>query len=161
MEYSGGDGPNKPLEPGDDRIRSVCDLLEEAWARYKRPCIIAETSGLHGGRADWLNDIASEGLAAVNRGVDLHGICLFPAVDMHDWHTGEWLHMGIADVEELPDGALMRQPFPPYVAALHSWQERLRRDTRLDEDPYDEPVDLEDVIQAARELDPVADRNWH
>ena len=161
MEYSGGDGPNEPLEPGDERIRPVADLLEEAWARYKRPCIIAETSGLHGGRPQWLDDITCEGLAAVNRGVDLHGICLFPAVDMHDWHTGEWLHMGIADIEELPDGALMRKPFLPYVERLHHWQRRLSRDTQLDEDPYDEPVTLDDVVKAARELDPQADAAWH
>jgi hypothetical protein len=37
---------------------------------------------------------------------------------MQDWHTGEWLHMGIADVEELPNGSLMRKPFPPYVQRL-------------------------------------------
>jgi len=93
--------------------------------------------------------------------VDLHGICLFPAVDMTDWHTGEWLHMGIADVEQLADGSLMRVPFRPYVDALRSWERRLKRVTELDEDPYDEPVNLEDVINAARELKPVADENWH
>jgi hypothetical protein len=161
MEYGGGGKPNLPLQPGDPRIRPLCDLLEEAWAKYKRPCIIAETSGLHGGRPDWLNDIASEGLAAVNRGVDLHGICLFPAVDMTDWHSGEWLHMGIADVEELPNGSLMRKPFLPYVQMLRHWQQRLRRASQLDEDPYDSPVDLDEVAAAARELDLAPDANWH
>jgi hypothetical protein len=160
MEYSGGGKPNTPLEPGDPRIRSVCDLLEEAWAKYKRPCIVAETSGLYGGRPQWLDDITSESLAAVNRGVDLHGICLFPAVDMQDWHKRTWLHMGIADVEELPDGALMRKLFPPYVQRLRHWQERLNRVTELDDDPYDTPVDLEDVRRAAKELQPTADADW-
>ena len=161
MEYTGADTPHQPLEPGDDRIRPLADLVEEAWAKYQRPCIIAETSGLHGGRVDWLNDMVCESLAAVNRGVDLHGVCLYPAVDMTDWHSGEWLHMGIADVEVLPSGALMRKPFIPYIERLHFWQERLNRDTSLDEDPYDEPVDLEDVIRAAEDLQPVADQNWH
>ena len=161
MEYQGGGKPNQPLEPGDDRIRPLCDLLEEGWAKYKRPCIIAETSGLFGGRADWLNDIVCESLAAVKRGVDLHGICLFPAVDMTDWHSGKWLHMGIADVEELPTGALMRKPFVPYVEALHRWQRRLNRVERLDHDPYDKPVDLDDIVRAARELDLQPDANWH
>jgi hypothetical protein len=161
MEYQGGGKPNQPLKPGDDRIRPLCDLIEEGWAKYKRPCIIAETSGLHGGRPDWLNDVVCEGLAAVNRGVELHGICLFPAVDMTDWHNGEWLHMGIADVEVLPSGALMRKPFEPYVAMLHQWQRRLRRVTALDEDPFDAPVNLEDVRQAAKELQPKADADWH
>lgn len=160
MEYAGGGKPNNPLKPVDPRIRPVCDLLEEAWVKYKRPCIVAETSGLHGGRPQWLDDMTCESLAAVNRGVDLHGICLFPAVDMQDWHTGEWLHMGVADVEQLPTGALMRKPFPPYVQRLHHWQRRLNRVTELDEDPYDTAVDLEDIRRAARELRPRADADW-
>jgi len=122
---------------------------------------VAETSGLHGGRPDWLNDMVSECLAAVNRGVDLHGICLFPAIDMTDWHTGEWLHMGIADVEELPGGTLIRKPFVPYVQALHQWQQRLHRVTELDENPYDKPVDLQDIVKAAKDLAPAADADWH
>jgi hypothetical protein len=161
MEYQGGGKPNQPLKPGDDRIRPLCDLLEEGWAKYRRPCIIAETSGLFGGRADWLNDIVCESLAAVKRGVELHGICLFPAVDMTDWHNGKWLHMGIADVEELPDGSLMRKPFVPYVEALHHWQRRLNRVERLDADPFDKPVDLADIGRAAEELDLQPDANWH
>ena len=154
-------GPHVPLEPGDDRIRPLCDLIEESWKKYRRPCIVAETSGLHGGRPDWLNDVVQESLAAVNRGVDLHGICLFPAVDMTDWHTGEWLQMGIADVERLPTGALLRKPFLPYVETLHRWQRQLKRATSLDDDPFDKPVDLEDIIAAARDLQPKADVDWH
>jgi hypothetical protein len=160
MEYREG-GPHAALEPGDDRIRPLCDLVEEAWRKYRRPCIIAETSGLKGGRPDWLNDVVSESLAAVARGVDLHGVCLFPAVDMPDWHTGEWVRNGIADVERLPNGTLLRKPYVPYVEALHSWQRRLQRVTELDSDPFDRAVDLQDVIDAARGQQASADRDWH
>jgi hypothetical protein len=161
MEFTGTEDPHTPLEPGDPRIRPVADLIEEAWAKYQRPCIVAETSGIKGGRADWLNDMMHECMVAVNRGVDLHGICLFPAVDMTDWHSGEWLHMGIADVEPLPNGTLMRKTFPPYVQALGQWERRLKRVTTLDSDPYDEPVDLQDIVDAARRLEPKSDRAWH
>jgi len=160
MEYSGGGKPNEPLKPGDDRIRPVADLIFESWDKFRRPCIIAETSGLHGGRPDWLNDITCEGLAAVCRGVELHGICLFPAVDMQDWHTGEWLHMGIVDVEPLPDGSLMRKPFLPYVEELRRWQRRLKRVTEIDADPYDMPVNLADITAAARQFASAADADW-
>jgi hypothetical protein len=94
-------------------------------------------------------------------GFDLHGICLFPAVDMPDWGTGEWVHYGIADLERLPSGALMRVPYLPYVEALHSWQRRLKRVTELDEDPFDKAVDLADIIRAAQDIAPVADADWH
>jgi hypothetical protein len=160
MEYREA-GPHTALEPGDDRILPLCDLIVQGWSRYGRPVIVAETSGLEGGRDDWLNDVVHESLAAVNKGVDLHGICMFPAVDMPDWHTGEWLHNGIADVELLPSGALMRKPFLPYVQALHNWQRRLNRVTELDDDPFDAPVNLEDIVKAARELLPTPDPDWH
>ncbi len=94
------DGQHKSLDPGDARIVPLADLLERAWRQYRRPLIIGETSGLGEGRPAWLKDVMEESLAAVNRGVELHGVCLFPAVTMPDWHTGEWLQNGLADVRE-------------------------------------------------------------
>jgi hypothetical protein len=123
--------------------------------------VVAETSGLHGGRDDWLRDVVNESLAAVNRGADLHGVCMFPAVDMPDWHTGEWLNNGICDLQRQPDGDLKRVPFQPYVDELRRWQKELNRVTELDEDPFDQPVDLGDVVAAARRIAPAADRDWH
>jgi beta-glucosidase/6-phospho-beta-glucosidase/beta-galactosidase len=114
MEYRQGQ-PNVALDPDDPRIVPVADLIERAWQRYHRPTIIAETSGLKGGRDEWLDDIMNECMTAVQRGVELHGICLFPAVDMPDWHTGEWLNNGMADLERTSDGDLKRVPFEPYV----------------------------------------------
>jgi hypothetical protein len=60
-----------------------------------------------------------------------------------------------------PDGDLMRVPFEPYVEALHTWQRRLNRVEELDQDPFDEPVDLSDIVRAAAELRPEADADWH
>jgi hypothetical protein len=111
------------------------------------------------GRADWLRDVMCEAMAAVNEGVDLHGICLFPAVDMPDWHTGEWLHNGICDLVD-SDGVLVRQPDAEYVAELRRWQKELNRVTEVDEDPYSDPVDLQDVVDAAKRLRPKPDRDW-
>jgi hypothetical protein len=97
----------------------------------------------------------------VARGVDLQGICLFPAVDMPDWHNGAWLHNGIADVERRPDGTLRRVPFTPYVEALRGWQRKLNLATTLDADPYDAVVDLGDVKRVASESAPAPDADWH
>jgi beta-glucosidase/6-phospho-beta-glucosidase/beta-galactosidase len=160
MEYR-PEGPHAALEPGDPRIRPLCDLIEEGWKRYRRPVIVAETSGLEGGRDDWLNDVVTESLAAVNRGVDLHAVCMFPAVDMPNWHTGEWLKNGIADVVRQPDGTLTRAPFQPYVDALRQWQKKLNRVTELDDDPFDTAVDLDDIVKAAKALRPKADVDWN
>lgn len=93
-----GDGPHESLPPDDDRIIPLHELIEYASQRYGRPIIIAETSGLRDGRSEWLDDVMQEALAAVHDGIDLQGVCLFPAVDMPDWNTGEWLHNGIVDL---------------------------------------------------------------
>ena len=152
-------GPHASLEPMDERIRPLGDLLAFAWERYRRPMIVGETSGLGDGRPAWLEDIMEESLAAVRRGMDLHGICLFPAVDMPNWHTGEWLHNGLCDLVE-EDGDLKRVPFEPYVAELRRWQKRLNRVTELDEDPFSDPVDLRDIIAAAERLQMHSDQDW-
>jgi hypothetical protein len=158
MEYRES-GPHMAMEPTDARIEPLCTLLERIWQRYRRPMVIAETSGLGAGRTDWLRDVMTESLAAVDRGIDLHGVCLFPAIDMPDWHTGEWLHNGLADLVD-EGGTLRRQPFAPYIEELHRWQRLLNRVTRLDDDPFSDPVELQDVVEAARRLKPQPDRDW-
>jgi hypothetical protein len=159
MEYR-QEGPHQALPPGHPGIEPLCSLLRRIWERYRLPMVIAETSGMGRGRADWLRDVTQEALAAVNEGMDLHGICLFPAVDMPDWHTGEWLHNGICDVVE-EGGVFRRVPDEGYVAELRRWQKEFNRVTALDEDPYSDPVDLQDVVDAARRLRPTPDRDWH
>jgi hypothetical protein len=158
MEYR-EDGPHASLEPNDERIRPLGELLAIAWERYRRPMIIGETSGLGAGREAWLCDIVEESLAAVRCGIDLHGVCLFPAVDMPNWHTGEWLHNGICDLVE-ENGDLKRVPFQPYIDELRRWQKLLNRVTELDEDPFSDPVDLNDIVLAAERMQLRSDKNW-
>jgi beta-glucosidase/6-phospho-beta-glucosidase/beta-galactosidase len=158
MEYK-ENGPHQALDPGDDRIESLCSLMSRVWERYKRPIIIGETSGMKDGRAAWLNDVMEEALAAVDQGMDLHGVCLFPAVDMPDWHTGEWLNNGIFDIMPIED-VLHRSPCQSYIDALRHWQRELNRVTVLDEDPFSDPVELQDVIDAAKRLKKQPDKNW-
>jgi hypothetical protein len=45
MEYRES-GPHVAMAPRDPRIRPLCDMLGDVWARYRRPMILAETSGL-------------------------------------------------------------------------------------------------------------------
>ncbi len=158
MEYR-EHGPHQALSPNDERIKPLCDLLHQVWDRYRRPLIIGETSGMNEGREDWLRDVMEESLAAVNKGIDLHGICLFPAVDMPDWHTGAWLHNGLYDV--LVQGEQLRRvPCAAYIAELRRWQKELKRVTELDEDPFSDSVELQDVVEAAKRLNKQPDQNW-
>lgn len=158
MEYR-EHGPHAALPPGDERIAPLCDMLDTVWQRYRRPMIIGETSGLGKGRDEWLRDVMGESLAAVERGMDLQGVCLFPAVDMPDWHTGEWVGNGICDLVE-EGGDLTRVPNQAYVEELRQWQRELNRVSVLDEDPLSDPVDLQDVVDAAHRLSVRPDKDW-
>jgi beta-glucosidase/6-phospho-beta-glucosidase/beta-galactosidase len=158
MEYRES-GPHQALPPDDKRIKPLCELMHLVWHRYKLPMIIGETSGMNEGREDWLRDVMDESLAAVEAGIDLHGICLFPAVEMPDWHTGQWLKNGLCDMQ--PDGEILhRIECEPYIAELRRWQKELNRVTELDEDPFSDPVKLQDVIDAAKRLKKQPDQNW-
>ncbi|MBC7804613.1 MAG: family 1 glycosylhydrolase [Akkermansiaceae bacterium] len=164
MEYREA-GPHEALAIDAQGIVPLCDMLERAWLRYRRPIILAETGGLAEGRPWWLRDVMEECLAAVSRGVELHGVCLFPAVDMPSWHTGEWLQMGICDVYGLPATAeeqhpLTRVPHQPYVDELRRWQKILNRVEVLDDDPLSDPVDLNDIKIAADRLQTQPDKDW-
>jgi beta-glucosidase/6-phospho-beta-glucosidase/beta-galactosidase len=152
-------GPHVSLGPHDDRIEPLGTLLHFAHDRYRRPMIIGETSGLGDGRPAWLKDVMEECLAAVREGVDLHGVCLFPGVDMPNWHDGTWLHNGICDLVD-DAGDLRRVPFAPYVDELRRWQRLLNRVTELDEDPLSDPVDLGDIVAAAHEMQFRTDSDW-
>jgi len=114
-------GPYAPLPADDDRIRPIRDQLVETWERYKRPMIIGETSSAKSGRPAWLGHIMQESLAALEQGVGLHGICLYPGVDMRDWDTGEWVRNGFYDIVE-ENGDLKRVPAAAYVDELRRWQ---------------------------------------
>jgi hypothetical protein len=61
-------------------------------------------------------------------------------------------------VEE--NGDLKRVPDQEYVDELRRWQKELNRVTELDEDPFSDPVELQDVIDAAHRLNMQPDKNW-
>ena len=78
---------------------------------------------------------------------------------MADWHTGVWLRNGICDLVER-NGDLERVPFQPYVDELRRWRKEFNRVTEVDTDPYRDPVELQDVVDAARRLQPQPDADW-
>jgi hypothetical protein len=50
-------------------------------------------------------------------------------------------------------------PHQSYVDELRRWQNELNRVTRVDEDPTSDPVELQDVIDAAYRLDMRPDKD--
>jgi hypothetical protein len=152
------DGGRVALGPRDPRRKPLRELLAYAWERYRRPIVIGETSGYQNTRADWLRTTVEEAMLAINAGVDLHGICLYPCVDVPDWFNGKWAKIGIFDVEDGPE--LRRVPYQPYVDELRRWQRLLDQPERVEPDGLGQAwgrVQLGEVRRYAREWEDLLD----
>jgi hypothetical protein len=126
------DGSRAVLGPRDPRRKPLSEMLCYVWERYHRPIIIGETSGHQDHRAEWLRMTMEESLTALNDGVELHGVCLYPCVDIPDWQTGEWAKIGIFDIEDAE--ACDRCPCDPYIEELRRWQKTLDRPHSVEPD---------------------------
>ena len=130
----GEDKKREILGPRDPRRKPLSELLKRAWERYHRPIIIGETSGFQDNRADWLKMTMEESLKALNEGIDLHGVCLYPFVDLPDWWTQKWAKIGIYDIADKE--AFERVPYDPYIAELRRWQKLLDQPENVEPDGY-------------------------
>ncbi|HVL40491.1 MAG TPA: hypothetical protein VM328_13960 [Fimbriimonadaceae bacterium] len=141
------DGSREVLGPRDPRRKPLSEMLLYAWNRYHLPIVIGETSGYQDRRAEWLRMTMEECFKALNEGVDLQGVCLYPFVDIPDWNSGEWAKIGVFDISDLE--SCERIAHDPYIEELRRW-ERV-----LDQPEHFEPdgggVQLEEVRRHARE----------
>ncbi|PPU27987.1 beta-glucosidase [Xanthomonas arboricola] len=65
--------------------RPLSTIMDEFWRRYQRPLIISETGAEGDKRAGWLAHVGSEVALAMQQGVPMEGICLYPVLDYPGW----------------------------------------------------------------------------
>jgi hypothetical protein len=75
-----------------------------------------------------------ESFKAINAGVDLHGVCLYPSVDVPDWWSQKWAKIGVYDVGD--KDSFERIPCDPYIEELRRWQKRLDQPENVEPDGY-------------------------
>jgi beta-glucosidase/6-phospho-beta-glucosidase/beta-galactosidase len=146
------DQSREVLGPRDPRRKPLGELLKFAWERYHRPLIIGETSGHQEHRPEWLRMTVEESMKALNSGIDLHGVCLYPCVDIPDWQTQEWAKIGLYDIENRE--TCERVPCAAYIEELHRWQRILDQPEHVEADAFGQKwgrVQLDEVRNHARE----------
>jgi hypothetical protein len=111
------------LPENDPRRTPFSTLLCDLDNRYHRPIFVAETSSSGDDRERWLRNIAAECWKAMDAGVDLHGICIYPILGMTDWHTGEYRQMGLWDQTGSQES---RDVYPPLLATLHELNRKMQ-----------------------------------
>ena len=67
--------------------RRTCfsELLKDASHRYNKPVVLSETGHFGEDRAKWMKQITDDCITAMEKGVDLCGICIYPVLDRPDW----------------------------------------------------------------------------
>lgn len=77
--------------------RRTCfsELLKDAYERYRKPVVLSETGHFGEDRGKWIRRITADCIKAMNKGVDLRGICIYPVLDRPDWDTGAYIPCGI------------------------------------------------------------------
>ncbi len=87
------DGPTIPM--GHHAYRPLHEMLSEVHRRYRRPLLIAETGAEGYGRPSWLHYVCSEVHAALEAGVPIEGVCLYPIADYPGWDNERICSVGL------------------------------------------------------------------
>lgn len=82
----------------DPRYKPFREILADVWQRYGRPLFVAETGAEDEHRAPWLRYVCDEVFAAVEAGVPVGGICLYPITDYPGWADERHCRAGLLGV---------------------------------------------------------------
>jgi hypothetical protein len=118
--YPGGHGTT--IEPSNPRYRPVCQMLQEVHARYGRPLFVAETGIEDQARPAWLRYIGHEVRRALQAGVPVQGLCLYPVVNHPGWDDDRHCHNGLWDYA---DSRGHREVYEPLAQELREQQRLL------------------------------------
>lgn len=125
-EHPGGEKIHWHIHPRDPRWVPFNSLLADAYERYRLPIFIAETSHVGVGRAEWIRELTGEMCLALERGVPLEGVCLYPILDRFEWNDPtHWHNSGLWDYDITPDGTFNRVLNIPYAEELRRSQQRV------------------------------------
>ncbi|MDQ3846400.1 MAG: hypothetical protein M3342_20680 [Bacteroidota bacterium] len=87
-------GPTLPWDKDNRRCSFAC-LLQDAARRYNIPVMLSETGHFGEDRAKWIKQITDDCIEALESGVDLRGICIYPVLDRPDWDHFTYIPCGI------------------------------------------------------------------
>lgn len=114
-------GKFKPITRRNPLYRPFREMLGEVHARYRRPMLVAETGAEDRLRAGWLRYVCGETAAAIESGIPVQGICLYPILNHPGWVDGRHCHNALWDY---PDETGGREIYKPLARELARWQRR-------------------------------------
>lgn len=87
----------EPMHRTHPLYRPFRQMLGEIYERYQRPVFVAETGTEDDDRPGWFNYVCSEVCAALDEGIPVEGVCLYPIVNHPGWDDDRHCHNGLWD----------------------------------------------------------------
>jgi glycosyltransferase involved in cell wall biosynthesis len=114
-----------PIDDRHPRYKPFRKILAETYARYRRPIVVAETGTEADGRVPWLAYIGEEVRAAMQAGVPVEGICLYPIVNHPGWDDDRHCENGLFDADPTTGERAIYQPLAQEIRRQHALFDRL------------------------------------
>ena len=108
------------IEQDNPRYKPLRKIITEVYERYRRPFLIAETGIEDDLRPAWFRYVCGEAKAAIDAGVQLQGICLYPILNHPGWDDDRHCHNGLWDY---PDDEGNRKIYQPLADEIQKQRE--------------------------------------
>lgn len=108
-----------PISRKHPSYRPFREMLDELYGRYHRPIFISETGSENRIRAGWLRYVCGETRAAIENGVPIFGMCLYPILNHPGWADDRHCRNGLWDYT---DDHGNRPIYQPLARELNRWQ---------------------------------------
>lgn len=105
----------------EHRVSPLAELLLEAYQRYHKPLVLSETGHFKEDRADWMYQVTEDCMDAIEAGVDMRGVCIYPVLDRPDWDHLSYIECGIWGYDEHKN----RTVEAPYLACVQECIQRM------------------------------------
>lgn len=89
----------QPIPLDHPARRSLSDMMVEVARRYERPIAISETGAEGDDGPPWLRHVLQEVAAARAKGVEIEGLCIYPAMDYPGWTDERHCPCGVIAVD--------------------------------------------------------------
>ena len=106
-------------EPPNKSWMPLHRLVEQVYARYRRPVVISETSHYGSNRPAWMKMIIREVQKILAQDIPFMGVCIYPIIDRSDWENDDhWHNSGLWDYSPGKEGRHLRVLAQDYAAVI-------------------------------------------
>jgi glycosyltransferase involved in cell wall biosynthesis len=99
-----------PIDIDHPMYKPLSKILVETYARYGKPILIAETGIEAERRASWFEYVSGQAELAMQSGVPLEGICLYPVVNHPGWDDDRPCENGLLSADIAISGRAVHRP---------------------------------------------------